>query len=404
MEASAPGQIESIVGPEAVLTPGDFAVDGLAPRAAVAPSSYEQVAEVMRYASAEGLAVIPLGGRRLRSIGNVPARYDIALSLSQLEGIVEYEPADMTVTCRAGTTVSVLNARLREHAQLVPFSADPDDPNTIGGLLAANRSHLRLRHGSPRDFTIGMRVVTAEGKLTKAGGRVVKNVAGYDLCKLYIGSLGTLGVIVEATFKVAPLPAAERTLVATFASPVQACALAEDLVRRSLALRSMRLVTATPDGYRLVLDVAGTAAAVERTVREATRACAGLEDAAPADTAPAVEGDGLLCRAGVLPSRLAALIGDLRAIDEPRIDALPTIGGVRAAWAQPGDAGGVVERLRGLIGEHEGSLVVEACPSELKRDIDVFGDPPPAFKLMRRLKRELDPKGVLSPGRFVGRL
>ncbi|MEX0800441.1 MAG: FAD-binding oxidoreductase [Dehalococcoidia bacterium] len=405
MEATALTALESIVGPDAVLPASEYAVDGLTPRAAVAPSTYEQVAEVMRYAHAEELAIIPRGGGYLTHIGNVPARYDIALSLARLEGIVEYEPADMTVTCRAGTTAAQLNHRLRESGQFVPFSADPDNRNSVGGLLAANESSLRLRHGGPRDFTIGMRVVTAEGKLTRAGGRVVKNVAGYDLCKLYIGSLGTLGVIVEATFKVAPLPAAERALVASFGSASEACALAGDLVRRGLALRSAEITSVQPARFDLTLDIAGPVAAVERTVREAREACLGLEDAAADAVRPPPASDvALLCRASVLPTRVPALIEAIQALDNPRIEASPTIGAVLAAWPDSGDPASVVERLPPIVSGLEGTLVIEACPPDLKRAIDVFGDAPPAFELMRRLKRELDPKGILSPGRFLGRL
>ena len=404
--------LESIAGPDAVLPPDQFPVDGLTPRAAVAPASYEQVAEVMRYADAEGLAVIPRGAGYLMHIGNVPARYDIALILSRLEGIVEYEPADMTVTCRAGTTVAALNRRLGESGQFVPFSAvpasgaaDPADPHTVAGLLAANESSLRLCHGSPRDFTIGMRVVTAEGKLTKAGGRVVKNVAGYDLCKLYIGSLGTLGVIVEATFKVAPLPASERQLVASFGSASEACTLAADLVRRGLALRSAEITSVEPARFDLTLDIAGTVAAVERSVREAREASPSLEDAsADAVRPPPVSDVALLCRASVLPTHVPALIEAIQAIDGPHIHALPTIGAVLAFWPDTGDPASVVERLRPLVSGLEGTLVIEACPPELKSAIDVFGDTPPAFELMRRLKRDLDQMGILSPGRFLGRL
>jgi len=209
-QASVLNRLESIVGADGLLPPepaGAFAVDGLTPQAAVAPASYEQVAEVMGYAHAEELAVIPWGGGAHIHTGNVPARYDIALSLSRLNAVVEHEPADLTTTVQAGMTLSELQGRLGAAGQLLPLDPPGGERATIGGILAANASGpWRHAFGSARDMTIGLRVVTAEGRITRAGGRVVKNVAGYDLCKLYVGSLGTLGVIVEATFKLAPLP------------------------------------------------------------------------------------------------------------------------------------------------------------------------------------------------------
>ncbi|MBF8286481.1 MAG: linked oxidase-like protein, partial [Dehalococcoidia bacterium] len=219
-QASVLTQMGSIVGREGALADvAAFAVDGLTPQAAVAPSSYEQVAAVMRYAHAEGLAVIPWGGGAHIHVGNVPARYDIALGLSRLNAVVEHEPADLTATVQAGMTLSELQGRLGGAGQLLPLDPPGGERATIGGILAANASGpWRHAFGSARDMTIGLRVVTAEGRITRAGGRVVKNVAGYDLCKLYIGSLGTLGVIVEATFKVASLPREQRAAVATFAT------------------------------------------------------------------------------------------------------------------------------------------------------------------------------------------
>src|SRR3990172_741034 len=195
-QASVLRHLESIVGAKGLLPPerpDAFAVDGLTPQAAVAPASYEQAAEVMRYAHAEGLAVIPWGGGTHIHVGNLPRRYDIALSLSRLNAVVEHEPADLTTTVQAGMTLSELQGRLGAAGQLLPLDPPGGERATIGGILATNASGpWRHAFGGARDMTIGLRVVTAEGRITRAGGRVVKNVAGYDLCKLYIGSLGTL--------------------------------------------------------------------------------------------------------------------------------------------------------------------------------------------------------------------
>ncbi|MDO8612488.1 MAG: FAD-binding oxidoreductase [Dehalococcoidia bacterium] len=386
-------------------------MDGLTPQAAVAPSTYEQAAEVMRYAHAEGLAVIPWGGGTHIHVGNLPSRYDIALSLSRLNAVVEHEPADLTTTVQAGMTLSELQGRLGGAGQLLPLNPLGGERATIGGILAANASGpWRHAFGSARDMTIGLRVVTAEGRITRAGGRVVKNVAGYDLCKLYIGSLGTLGVIVEATFKVAPLPREQRAAVATFAMATDACAFAAALRRRGLSVRglSVRGVTLVRDSrqWALALDIAGTPAAVERSRRE----IAGLAQVADVDdTSPHLpdsgDSDSLLCKASVLPSRLPTLIDALDALPvPPRVLAFPTVGVCYAAWPSPHDTESVAGALRELTSAAGGTLVLERCPLDLKRRVDVFGEPPASFGLMRRVKEQFDPRGVLSPGRFVGRL
>ena len=402
-EASVLSSLESIAGREGVLgNPAAFAVDGLTPQAAVAPATYELVAEVLRYAHAEGLAVIPWGGGTRMHVGNTPAHYEIALSLSRLNAVVEHEPADLTATVQAGMTLRALQERLAAAGQLLPLDPEGGERATIGGIVAANAwGPWRHAHGSARDMTIGLRVVTAEGQLTSAGGRVVKNVAGYDLCKLYTGSLGTLGVIVEATFKLAPLPRATATISPACESAAAACELSSTLLRRGLALRGIALSTASA-AWALVLDLAGTPAAVERSRREIA-ALAGIADAASLDPFP--EDASLLCKAPVLPSRLPALIDALRALPAPpRVLAYPTLGVCYAAWPSPGDTEAIAGAARDLAAAAGGTLVLERCPLEMKGRVDVFGEPPPSFGLMRRVKEQFDPKGVLSPGRFVGRL
>lgn len=410
-QAFSISELESIVGREGMQPePAAFAVDGFVPEAAVAPSSYEQVAEVIRYAAAQGLAVIPWGGGRHMHLGNVPRRYDLALSLSRLTGIVEYEPADLTVTCRAGTSIGELSARLAGEGQIAPLESLWGSEATIGGLLAANAAGPgRHAYGTARDFTIGMKVVTADGRLTKAGGRVVKNVAGYDLCKLYIGSLGTLGVIVEATFKLSPLPKVTRPLVLRFETPSDACAFANGLRGRGLALRSLQVVSG--GSATLSLDVAGTPAAVERSLREVDA----LAKEAGTIVEPAHEplvfaeafgaaSPSLLCKLSVLPRDVARLFEALNASnDPPRTVVWPTVGVVYAGWPVADDAAGKIERTRALVAAYAGTPVVERCPLELKQTIDVFADIPPSFALMQGVKREFDPQGVLSPGRQVGR-
>jgi len=387
------------------------------PQAVVEPGSYEEVAAVMRYASTAGLAVIPLGGGTKAYFGNSPARYDLALSLSRLDQIIEHEPADMTVTCQAGITVLALQRRLHKSGQRVPFDVSAGQDASVGGVLASNANGAsRQAYGALRDFTIGMRVVTADGRITRAGGKVVKNVAGYDLCKLYIGSLGTLGVIVEATFKLMPVAPLERRCILSLQSPEDACALAAALYRLGLALSHVRLSRASgdkEDGWLLDIGLAGSRSAVERSERELERLAACL-NATPVHPEPPAnagkrhrgessQAQGLLCRFSVLPSKLSALIVDLHKIGSPDIVSEPATGVLSAAWTAVNEAA-VLDSAREIAARHSAMCVVERCSTELKKRIDVFGDPPPAFELMRRVKQQFDAKGTLSPGRFVGRL
>ena len=417
-------ELQSLVGREHAFAPPDgrpFAVDGTSPEAVVEAGSYEDVAAVVRFASDEGLAVIPWGNGGLMQFGNVPGRYDIALSLSRLNAIIEYEPADMTVTCQAGISMGDLNGRLGENAQTVPFGFSASNRHQVGGLLAANHTQLRLTYGTPRDFAIGMRVVTADGRITRAGGKVVKNVAGYDLCKLYIGSLGTLGVIVEATFKLFPVSQAGERIDLAFERAGDACRFARELQRRGLSLSEMDLqrrhLSESPaaDSYVLRVELAGSVGGVERSRNEIQELAGeyGARRCEPAVRQDALmeigarnHGDALTCRISALPTAVPDLIESLDSeAPEAHIwSASPIFGTVYATWPGAGDDVEFVERVRAVTSHVGGTLVVTGCSLALKRRIDVFGDPPPAFELMRRVKQQFDPTGILSPGRFVGRL
>ncbi len=426
-QAPLVAELQALVGKQHAFAPKElqFVVAGVAPSAVVLPGTYEEVIDVIRFASQRSLAVIPGVPSFLMAVGNIPKRYDIALCLERLCDVIEYEPADQTVTCQAGIRVDALQRRLAENGQMVPFGLPEPAPQSVGALVAANYSMLRLAYGTPRDFTIGMRVVTADGRITRAGGKVVKNVAGYDLCKLYAGSRGTLGVIVEATFKLVPLPEMTDRLALAFSRLPEACRFAAKAYQRGLSLSSLdvrRGVWENPDKgasssvWVLKIEMSGTVAGVTRTRKE-------IKDAAQAVGSPeyraarvssneakesfyAWQGNRLECAVTVLPTRVAGVI---EAFDHDAPGAWlqsisPIEGVIRAAWQDADSDEGLVRRLRDLVARASGSLVVTACSNELKKRIDVFGDPPPAFELMRRVKQQFDPKGILSPGRFVGRL
>ncbi len=246
-----------------------YAVDGLSPALVAMPSTQQDVASVLAAADAAGAGVLPRGGGTQTGLGMPPRRYDLALDLRRLDRVVEYEPADLTMTVEAGLRLSELQRLLGEHGQWLPLDPPLPDEATIGGVLATNASGpSRLRYGSPRDLVIGMTVALASGELVKSGGRVVKNVAGYDLSKLHIGALGTLGVIVQAAFKTAPLPPRD-TIVAVSGDLDALSKLADAIIEARLALLGLVLSRTTSEPiWTLAARFAGGVAAVERSLVE----------------------------------------------------------------------------------------------------------------------------------------
>ncbi len=228
--------LESILGASRVLsepaTLAAYAVDEIIPSAIARPASAEEVAEVVRFAAQQNLAVMSCGARTKLSLGNPPSRYDIALDMTALNQIVHYDPGDLTLSADAGTLIAKLNATLLEHNQFLPLLVPWYSLSTIGGTIASGMdSPLRQFYGTARDFLIGAEFIDGTGKLCKSGGRVVKNVTGYDLHKLLIGSLGTIAVITRLNFRTFPAPiAGSRGFVASFQTAEDALAL-----RRSVA-------------------------------------------------------------------------------------------------------------------------------------------------------------------------
>lgn len=394
---------------------GAHDVDGLRPDHVVTPASFEEAAAVLKVANANGSAVIPWGGGRHMALGNIPRRYDIALSTEKLDHVLAYEPADLTITVEAGITMGRLQVLLAERGQFLPIDAPPDA--TVGGVLAAGVSGpSRHAYGLPRDWLLGCRFVLADGNLVKGGGRVVKNVAGYDLPKLAVGSLGTLGLIVEATFKVAPLPAVQETLLLACATRADAGAAMFAADELSLALRAVALIELST----AALWLAGPAAAVQRTLRELERLAAdakterlvGTESEAwwsRLDGATRAPDGGCSLRTSLPRSQTVAFVQGLDGLaHDANMNAAsmayPTTGLVLTRLSAAGDEqlAAVIEGARRLATQADGSLVVTAAPLAVKTRIDVWGGMGDARPTMTRLKQQFDARGTLNPGRFVG--
>jgi glycolate oxidase FAD binding subunit len=423
-QASLVDDLAAIVGAKHVRESGDepgWSVEDMEPRVAVEPGTHEEVAEIIRLANRQGLAVIPRGRGYQLSIGNIPERYDISLVMDRLNRVIDYQPSDLTVTCEAGIGIGDLQRQLSASSQFVPLGYDEEceNPLSVGGQLAMNESDFRAAYGRPRDFTIGMKVVTGDGRLVRAGGKVVKNVAGYDMCKLFVASMGTLGVIVEATFKVAPYPPAWHDVELAFASIDAGCEFAREINRRSLNLLMIEIESIhrhRPDekemaSWLLSVTLAGSEAGVERSRLEIEKLAADFgarpyrPPAGPPPPRQLPSQLPLSVSACVLPSLVPAAVHALKGeFTGARVSADPVSGEVSGDDIDALDQRGLIERARGAIAALGGTLVVRGCSPELKREIDVYGDPPPSFPLMRAVKQQFDPNHVLSPGRFVGRL
>ena len=438
--------VESL-GTEAVVSPadgGNYSVDGLKPEAVVMPSTVEYVSRALYLATREGKVVTPWGGGTQMALGNTPRRIDFIAGLGRLNHVLFHEPADMVARVEAGITLKSLQDELAREGQFLPLEAPLASRATIGGILAANSSGpSRLAYGTARDWLIGISVVNPDGAITRSGGRVVKNVSGYDLNKLYVGSLGTLGIIVEATFKLAPLPQDKCTLISTYPSLPAALATASEVLHQKFVPHALLVVNREiarklplpalnpPEGAVMVALLAGRKSAVQRVVDGSARliktgGAQQLEylnqrrgdDLWQAITDLGWSEDGpphLSARVTLLPSR----VKDFMALADAPWDASVKYGVVadvgwglvRLMW-WPGDgpslAAGLAEdiiwRIRKAARHNDGHVVVERCPLEVKRNIDVWGDSPDGMAIMRRIKQELDPTGTLNPGRFVGRI
>jgi len=455
--ANLAARLEGLLGVHRVIVAAesellDYAIDGLVPAAIVRPHSAPEVAEVVRFALAEKLAVIPTGSRGKLGLGMPPARYDIALDMTGLHGIAHYDAGDLTLSVDAGMPLRELAKVLAEKNQFLPLSVPCYETTTIGGTLAsAIDSTLRHQYGTSRDFLIGAEFVDGKGALCKSGGRVVKNVTGYDLHKLLVGSLGTLAVITRLNFRTFTLPHAYGGHLASFSGldAVSAYRLAiensglplanlETLSPEMLNLAASVLRETHPE-FTLPLDHAnwyvyasyeGLEAVVPRIARdlqklssEATAITNELLDPA-SDThlrgvfreafdwlrwaSPAVA----LFRIVLPQSKASDLAALLRAAQEPslRNAVLLRAAGViyLASFGENEDEATVRSletastRIFSLAAASHGHATLLHAPLKLKSRLNVWGPKPADFSMMQRVKDSFDPHRIFAPGRFVG--
>ncbi|MBI1830305.1 MAG: FAD-binding oxidoreductase [Planctomycetes bacterium] len=406
-------------------------LDGFGPLPLVRPESVHEVGDLVRHAAASNSAIYPLGGQTKIALGNVPTRPGHAVDLRGLDQVVDFPARDMTITVQTAITIRSLREIAGKEKLRLPIDVAQADRATLGGIIATNTSGpRRLGYGTLRDYVIGISALNDAGSEFKAGGRVVKNVAGYDLCKLLVGSLGTLGVITQATLKLRPL-AEQQAIVCVGCEPTQLDALLTglhgsrtrpvcvDLLNRNAAqaVFAQAQLAAPEAAWTLLVGYEGNADAVSWEVQQLVKELGpqGRLDAwidfssgplwqALVEFAAAPEG-GMVLKARMLPSATAAFC---QAVDQdpdrPAIQAHAGTGIVFGHWPPgltKGRAGSILTTWRNRAGAGNGTVTVLACPSEWKSSLSVWGLTPSDAWLLREVKAAFDPKGIFNPGRFV---
>jgi glycolate oxidase FAD binding subunit len=418
-------QLESIVGrSQTKSSPQEctpYAVNEIVPSAVATPASAEQVAEIVRFAAKENLAVIPCGSRSKLNIGMPPSRYDIAVDMTSINQIAHYDPADLTLSVDAGMSLASLASVLLQHKQFLPLSVPFADRTTVGGTVASGiDSPLRQLYGTARDFIIGAEFVNGTGALTKSGGRVVKNVTGYDLHKLLVGSLGTLAVITRINFRTFPLPLNTLGFVASFSSATQALAFRDRIADSPLSLSTFEILSPgfpelfpNSDLWQVCIGFAGTPEVCERVSRDIASYAAGsnststtiLEDQACfilwqqvreaiphlLSASPAT----CIFKISQSPSGLNALFASLEKINLP-IAILSRSSGTFYCAVPNNSAAHIFQ----ICSEQKATASLLWCPTELKKTLNVWGPVQPDRQLMQRLKLAFDPQNILSPSRY----
>jgi len=405
-----------------------FTIDGLVPRTVLRPHTVGVLAEQVRDAAAAGTALYPVGGGTMLDCGLPPTKPGSAVVLRGLDRVIDYPARDMTITVEAGITIARLRDVLKAEGQQLPVDVPFADRATLGGAVATNASGpRRFGHGTLRDYVIGISFINDRGEEVKGGGRVVKNVAGYDLMKLYTGSLGTLGIISQLTLKVKPLPEASaavavpcpQDLLDTILNRVlPATATRPTMIGVANAPAAERLGSKATD-YLVVVgfeEKATTVAwQVEQLGRELPVAVRSTDSEFQGDLAtlvvqqwtdfPLTNPHGLTFKANVVPAATAEFV---RRVDglSPRPALIAHAGNGIVYGHLPADLGSerakaVVDDLSRWAAERAGNVVVIRCPSAWKTVVPVWGRPTPDRALMRAVKDKMDPGRVFNPGRFV---
>ena len=418
----------------------NYSLDGFTPTTVENPETLEGLSNSLAKIHGAGLSAVPWGGGTRIGVGNIPSSYDVAIDLSSFTGEIEHEPGDMTVVANAGVKFGRLNDVLAAEGQRLAFEVGNPASATVGGSVASNAAgHRQSSTGGIRDWVIGMQTVLADGTVTKSGGRVVKNVQGYEMHRLNTGAFGTLGVVSQVAFKLLPLPAEQQTIIAWFDEHDTASEVGTNLVNGLFMPEAITLVSGpaanmvisasgesvpTERTYALMVRVGGGIRAVERQVNEVVGAVgaqgangyAVLSDDATAQAwselddveSTAAIAVRFISRASVALNAVRELESHPIILETSPISSVTDLGfGSATITATPTDdeaALRIARFMREQLSQKQGSYVIEKCPLNVKHDMDVFSDVGTSIDLMRRIKAEYDPTNTLNPGRFAGKI
>ena len=434
-------ELKQVVGESNILSEEQVAAytfDGYIPKAVVLPTSVQEMQEVLQFAGERNLSVMPAGAGTKLGIGNLPQKVDVVLATTYLNSVVEYEPADLTVTVEAGIRLKDLQTELAKHRQYLALNPPYADRCTIGGIVATNASgSFRLRHGTARNQVLGLRVVRADGTVVKSGGKVVKNVAGYDLNKLYIGGFGTLGIITEVTLKLSPIPVRQAILTADFQNIQDAADTGLAIVGSQTLPMFVNLFvnadpthakTETPTDENKPMLVVGFGGDPETVAWQLTQ-CQGimeqngaigvtivkdeslqhLQEAVQEFSAENKNTEKVVAKLNLKRTDLtefAAQSVEANWAHDVQIMALLGSGVLYVTIPVASDTdypslANALAQLRQTAMSQQGNLIIEVAPPELKQHIDVWGSVEGTLGLMKQIKAKFDPTGLLNPGRFV---
>jgi len=424
----------------------DSAVDGKVPKAIVSPGTIDEVSEIVAYANEQRLGIIPRGSGTKMGIGGIPKKMDLVLSSGRLNRITDRDCDNLTLSVESGITLSEVQKTLATEGSgyLLPLDPPFTDNATLGGIIATDSTGpKRLLYGTPRDLITGIKAVFPNGDIVVSGGKTVKNVSGYDMVKLLIGSCGTLGIICEITFTLLPLPEKEETLLIPFSSLDEAYGFVHEIMDSQLLPASIDLLNATAGdkvkhlmpshGEHLVaIGLEGVSESIERQISEMGERGKkqGALDAVPLNSGPhqafwiairnlaqeltkdspnliSLKSNVLISKSGEL-LRSYEKIADGLGLDCAFVNRCGN--GILYSHVLVGEEldseiDSVVELIKQFTSEaskYEGNLAVESSPLTIKEKIDVWGEPRSDYRIMRRIKEQIDPAGTLNPGRFVG--
>jgi len=407
---------ESIVGAANVrAATAQDAVAGAPLEYVVSPGTEQELAAVLACANDAGVSVIPRGGGTKLDWGNPPARAGIVLSTLRLHRVLEHAWADLTVAVEAGCTMQTLQEALAQHRQRLAIDVLWPEHATVGGVLSTNDSGaVRLRYGALRDLIIGVTLALPDGTLANSGGKVVKNVAGYDLPKLATGALGTLGVITRAIFRLHPL--CRETLTLSFAAPSLDKMQGAILSVQDSTLAHSALQIRCASGQQVEVDIlleatpAGLASQKQKLQEMlpgfAIQASSGMSWSARQELWDSADNSTAIAKLSVLPTQIAETVRELqKSLLMPSVGWQLVMQATGIGWLRIANASArlnaILQELRGCLETNNGSLVLLRKPPGTET-LESWGNPGDAIGVMRALKRQLDPKATLNPGRFVG--